>query len=361
MSTHLEFDLYLRRKDFVLNVKAEISDGITGIFGPSGHGKTSLLHAIAGIAVPDFGSVKIKGKPVFNSEQKINLATRKRNVGYVFQDIRLFPHLSIVKNLKYGCSRKSCDINFQEVVNTLKIQHLLRKKPAECSGGEKQRIAIGRAILCGAKIMLMDEPFSGIDVNLRKEIIPFLILVNKTFNIPMVIVSHDLPDLLSLTENLILINWGKIVAKGKFHNLILFEQNLKLLHESGWYNVLNLYVFAFLQSKNIIILKNATGELSLQVVYNSFQAKLELKKEVKVLIKPENIILAKQPVLNISLRNQIQGTIVKIFIKDGYAYCIINIGLNIIVEITEASQKNMNLKAGEKVFCLFKSVSLKIF
>lgn len=361
MNPFLEFDIQLKRKDFLLNVKAEISDGITGIFGPSGHGKSSLLNAIAGIIKPDSGKVIINGTSVFNAEEKINVSVKNRNVGYVFQDIRLFPHMSVLKNLKYGWSEKSCRINVNEVVETLKIEHLLNKKPGECSGGEKQRVAIGRSILCGAQILLMDEPFSAVDVKLRKEIIPFLISVNKQFKIPLLIVSHDLPDLLSLTENLILLKEGNIVAKGKFHDLILHEPNLDLMHESGWYNVLNLYVFAFHQSKNLVLLKSATKELSVQLLNHSFQGDIEINKLVKVLIKPENIVIAKQSVSNISLRNQIRGTIKKIFFKDGLAFCVVDIGVNIIVEITEASQKNMDLNPGEQVFCLFKSAALKIF
>lgn len=360
MKSFLKFHIELKRKGFLLNVKAEITEGITGIFGPSGHGKTSLLNSIAGIVKPNSGYININGTPVFNSNNKVNVTVNKRKVGYVFQDVRLFPHLSIEKNLKYGLLDKNDKTLIDEVVETLKIGNLLKKKSEECSGGEKQRVAIGRAILSGSQILLMDEPFSAVDVKLRKEIIPFLVAVNRRFKIPIVIVSHDLPDLLSLTENLLLLKNGKVIAQGKFQNLILKKSNLELMHETGFYNILHLFVFAYLKSKKLVLLKSDKSDLKIQVLNQSIQQKIEINSNLKVLIKPENIALSKRFVPHVSLRNQIQGTIRKIFYKDGLAFCMIDIGENIIVEITEESQLNMELKSGVMVFCLFKSAVIKV-
>ncbi len=361
MTPVLKFHIKLKRKDFLLNVKAEITDGITGIFGPSGHGKTSLLNSIAGIVKPDSGYIHLNGNQIFDSEEKTNVSIQKRKIGYVFQDVRLFPHYSIKKNLNYGRLKNDDNLIFEEVTDILKIGHLLDKKPEQCSGGEKQRIAIGRTILSGSQILLLDEPFSAVDTRLRKEIIPFLNAVHKKFQIPIIIVSHDLPDLLSLTDNLLLLQEGEILAHGKFHELILDESNLHVMHESGWFNILHLYVFASLPLKNMVLLKSNISSLQIQVLSQSLHYDAEINSPLKVLIKPENIAISKEPVLNISLRNQVQGIIKKVFFQDGLAFCIVDIGEHIIVEITEASQKNMQLKPGENVFCLFKSAALKIF
>lgn len=361
MSTVLDFHIELKRDDFVLNVKAKISDGITGIFGPSGHGKTSLLDSIAGLVKPDSGYININGDSIYNSNDKRNLPARSRKVGYVFQDLRLFPHYTIYNNLKYGQKSNDNLATFNEVLEVLKIRPLLNKKPDQCSGGEKQRVAIGRAILSGSEILLLDEPFSALDTNLRKEIIPFLFAVNREFKIPIVIVSHDLPDLLSLTDNLLLLQNGEILAHGKFHDLILDEQNLNVMHQSGWYNIMHVFVFASLPTKQMVLLKSHTSNLQIQVLTQFLNTSVAVNTALKVLIRPENIALAKDPVSNISLRNQIEGTITKVFLKDGLAFCIVDVGENIIVEVTEASQKNMQLVAGEKVYCLFKSAALKIF
>lgn len=362
MNPFLKFNIKLRRNGFLLDVKAEIEEGITGVYGPSGHGKTTLLNAIAGLVKPDSGIIEINGKPVFHTATKINVPVRKRNVGYVFQDVRLFPHLSVKQNLKYGFHNETAgNIDFHEVTTTLKIEQLLYKKPSECSGGEKQRIAIGRALLSGAQILMLDEPFSAVDVNLRNNIIPFLYLVNKRFKIPMLIVSHDLPDLLSLTGNLLLLQKGKVKALGKFQDLILDESNVELMKGAGLYNVFNLYVFATLPEKNMMLLNSDKHNFQVQALCQPSAEEMQTGKLAKVLIRPEDVSIALKPVDQISLRNQIEGTIKKIFTKDGFWFCLVDAGEKILVEITEASGKNMNLEPGKKVWCLFKSAALKIF
>lgn len=361
MTPALDFHIRIKRKDFELDIKTQIFNGITGIYGPSGHGKTSLLNAITGIFKPDSGYIKIGNRTVFDANKKINTAVKNRKVGYVFQDLRLFPHLTIEKNLLYGKTQEREEVSFSDVVEILKIEDLLNKKPEQCSGGEKQRVAIGRAILSGSQILLMDEPFSALDVNLRREIIPFLNAVSRKFNLPIIIVSHDLPDLLSLTNQLILLKKGKVLAQGKFQDIIMDEANLEAMNESGWYSALHLYVFAMLESKNMALLKSNKSDLQIQVLTQTLNGHTRINQRLRVLIKPENIALAKEPVQNISLRNQIKGTIKKVFVKNGLAYCVVDVGDNIIAEVTEASQKNMKLGPGETVYCLFKSAALRVF
>lgn len=362
MSKVLKFDIKLQRKNFLLNVKSEIDDGITGVYGPSGHGKTSLLNSIAGLVQPDSGFIEIYDSTVFDSKRKINVPVKNRKIGFVFQDIRLFPHLSVKQNLQYGFKKYGKNyVHFKEVIDILDIELLLDKKPVDCSGGEKQRIAMGRALLSGAKILIMDEPFSGVDVCLRNSIIPFLNKINQRFKIPMLIVGHHLPDLLSLTNSLLLLKNGEVKAHGKFQDLILNESNVDIMNGAGLHNVFKLNVFATLSFKNIILLKSTLNNFQIQVLYQSFQGSVEIGMETKVLIRPEDISIALHPVSRISLRNQVKGVIEKIFSKDGLSFCIVNAGEKILIEITEASRKNMNLEEGRTVFCLFKSVALNIF
>ena len=361
MSGILTFDIKLQRKGFVLDVQAEIQKGITGIYGPSGHGKSTLLNAIAGLVHPDSGYVKIANDIVYDSKNHVNISVQKRKVGYVFQDIRLFPHLSIEKNLKYGTDRNpSATIEFEELVDVLQVRSLLNKRPSECSGGEKQRISIGRALLSGARILMMDEPFSAVDINLRNSIIPFLKAISQRFHVPMLVVSHDLPDLLSLTSDLLLLKEGKVKALGRFHDLILDETNLDMMKGAGLYNIFDLSVFAMLPGKDMVLLRGHSNNFQVQALLQTFQEKVEINSTVKVLIRPEDISIARQPVDHISLRNQLQGTIEKIFTRDGLSFCLVDAGEKVLVEITEASRKNMELEPGKTVFCLFKSAALKI-
>ena len=360
MAPFLKIDIQLERNGFHLKMKDQIPMGIIGIYGPSGHGKTSLLSAIAGIVTPSHGSLQINNEFVFDKGQHINVPARERQIGYVFQQDRLFPHMTILKNLVYAYHPKG-EIKLERVIEILDIKHLLKKYPEECSGGERQRVAIGRALLSSPKLVLMDEPFSAVDNRLRKEIIPYLVSINKEFHIPMLVVSHDIADILSLTDYLVLLYKGEVIGSGKFSNLISDEKNLTLMQGTGLHNGFNLSVFAMHQSKNMVLLKGGKDNFMIQALASSFPGKIELHDNVRVLIRPEDISLSLLPVNGISLRNQIEGVIENIFEKDGYSMCLVDVGEKMLVEITEASSHSLGLKPGLKVFCLFKSVSLKIF
>lgn len=360
MKSVINLDIKLKRKGFHLNIKNEIPSGIVGIYGPSGHGKTTLLNVIAGIVSPDEGNIRINDEVIYDKAKRINIPPKNRNIGYVFQEDRLFPHMSILKNLKYGKKRDG-HININEVIEILGIGHLLNKNPKECSGGERQRVALGRVLLSSPKLVLLDEPFSAVDVILRESIIPYLININRKFGIPMLVVSHDLSDLLSLTNYLILLNNGKVTASGLFRDLILKQDNIILMQGTGICNAFNMSVSAINESNNIVILKSPDSDFVLQAMAQSFRNEIIIGDSVKVLIRPEDVAISLSMIDGISLRNQIKGVVEKVFTQNSCSFCLVNTGERLLVEITEASRKNLNLDAGQKVFCLVKSVALKIY
>ena len=189
-------------------------NGITALFGPSGAGKSSIINMVAGLQRPDSGTIFIRGRCLFDSAQGINLPPEKRNVGYVFQEGLLFPHVSVRGNLLYGRRRDqtgNSGVDFDQVVNLLGIQHLLSRKPRTLSGGEKQRVAFGRAVLSNPDVLLMDEPLASLDEARKEEILPFIGDLNARFNIPILYVSHSLEEILALTNNIIRLSNGKIV------------------------------------------------------------------------------------------------------------------------------------------------------
>ena len=207
----------------------------------------------------------------------------------------------------------------------------------------------------------MDEPFSAVDIQLRNTIIPFLNEINHRYKIPMLVVSHDLPDLLSLTDRLLLLKNGAITAHGRFQDLIQDEKNIEVMKDAGLYNVFDLCVFESLPEKNMVLLRSQTNDFQVQVLTQSFHQAIEIKKHIKVLIRPEDISISLNQVEQISLRNQIKGTISKIFSKDGLSFCVVDAGEKVLVEITEASKRTMKLEVGTTVYCLFKSAALKMF
>ncbi|MFX6608170.1 ATP-binding cassette domain-containing protein, partial [Acinetobacter baumannii] len=178
---------------------------VIGLFGASGSGKTSILHAITGLNTPRSGIIKIQGQTWFDSDQKINVSTQKRHVGLVFQDAQLFPHKTVKQNLLFGfkhLSQQERHFEADYIIELLKLGHLLQRMPIKLSGGEKQRVALGRALLYSPKLLLLDEPLSALDANHKAEIIPFFQKVKEEIKIPMIYVSHDIQEIKQLTETM---------------------------------------------------------------------------------------------------------------------------------------------------------------
>jgi len=198
------FEAVKRYKDFTVDVSFKSGDGlITGLFGESGSGKSSIINMFAGLVQPDCGKVSVGDRVLFDSEKRINIAARNRNAGYIFQEGRLFPHMTVLSNLKYGMKGGEQMVSLEEVVALLGIENLLQRRPHKLSGGEKQRVAIGRAILSSPDFMLMDEPLSALDKQRKKELIPFILKMVKNFRIPTLYVTHSTEELEALCDNVI--------------------------------------------------------------------------------------------------------------------------------------------------------------
>jgi len=195
-----------------LNLNIEIpARGVTAIFGRSGAGKSSLINLVAGLVTPQSGTITLNDNVLFDSEQKINLPPEKRHIGYVFQEHRLFPHYTVEKNLKYGCKRFNSSY-FLQIVELLGIQNLLERFPLSLSGGEKQRVAIGRALLSNPDILLMDEPLSALDLRRKQELLNYLDQLSSQIEIPILYVTHSLDEIIRLADQVILIEQGQIMA-----------------------------------------------------------------------------------------------------------------------------------------------------
>ncbi len=203
----MHVQLQHRQGDCLISVNFQSdTGGIIALFGPSGVGKTSVINMIAGLQKPDSGSIFIRGRCLFDSEAGINLPPEKRHIGYIFQDGLLFPHLSVKANLQYGQRRNSSQAKtslFTQVVTLLGIEHLLPRQPKTLSGGEKQRVAFGRAVLSNPDILLMDEPLASLDEARKKEILPFIKELNVRFHIPIIYVSHSIHEIQALTSTIV--------------------------------------------------------------------------------------------------------------------------------------------------------------
>jgi len=213
-------DIRVARRQGSFQVDADFkakNTGITALFGPSGAGKTSVINMVAGLIRPDRGRIVIQDRVLFDSDRGIDLPPEKRTIGYIFQDGRLFPHLTVRGNLTYGMRltppKQRC-IALDQVVDLLGIKHLLDRRPAKLSGGEKQRVAIGRALLTSPRLLLMDEPLSSIDDGRKEDLLPFIAKLPRAFCIPILYVTHSIDEIERLADNLVLMADGKSIATG---------------------------------------------------------------------------------------------------------------------------------------------------
>ena len=206
-----------RLGNFTLDAAFESQGGLTALFGRSGAGKTSLINAIAGLYRPDTGRIAIDGVVLTDTASAIFVAAHRRRVGYVFQEGRLFPHLSVRQNLAYGrwfAPKITGGGEFDQIVELLGIAPLLTRRPANLSGGEKQRVAIGRALLARPRLLVMDEPLASLDEGRRGEIFPYIERLRDEMRVPIVYVSHSIPEVARLATTLVVLSEGTVAAIG---------------------------------------------------------------------------------------------------------------------------------------------------
>ena len=213
----LRVDVKKQLGEFALEARFESEGRVTGLFGQSGAGKTSLINMIAGLLRPDHGVIALDGEVLDDTAKGVHVPPHRRRIGYVFQDARLFPHLSIGQNLDYGrrMNRLADDpAQKQRVTELLDIGHLLDRRPGKLSGGERQRVALGRALLSKPRLLLLDEPLGSLDEGRKVEILPYLVRLRDEANVPMVYVSHDADEMRKLATQVVMLKRGRVTAFG---------------------------------------------------------------------------------------------------------------------------------------------------
>ena len=201
----IDCHIQLKQGQFDLDQRFQSDQSVIGLFGASGSGKTTILHSIAGLVTPQAGWIKIKNQTWFDQVQKINLSTQQRRIGLVFQDAQLFPHKNVRQNLLFGFKhiqpqQRQFEVDY--IIELLKLEYLIERMPIKLSGGEKQRVALGRALLYSPQLLLLDEPLSALDAAHKTEIIPFFQRVKQELGIPMLYVSHDKSEIEQLTHEI---------------------------------------------------------------------------------------------------------------------------------------------------------------
>ncbi len=356
----LEVALARRLGAFSVDAEFAAGPGVTALFGRSGSGKTSIVNMLAGLLRPDSGRIAVDGEPLFDSAAGIDVAPERRRIGYVFQDARLLPHLGVRANLEYGRRRAPSGagaVAFDEVVGVLGIEDLLHRRPHQLSGGEKSRVAIGRALLANPRLLLMDEPLASLDAPRRHEILSFIEALRARFPIPIVYVSHAMEEVIRLADTLVLVSDGRIAATGAVEDLL---SRLDLRPLTGRY-----------EAGAVIAARVAGGDPAFGLTYLAFPggvlrvSHLDLPEGtvVRVRVRARDVSLSLARPADISVLNMFEGTVAEIGANPDDAEgpqldVRLDIGVPLWARITRRSAHDLGIAPGRRVYALVKSVAI---
>jgi molybdate transport system ATP-binding protein len=351
--TGLEVDIRLDRGAFRLEVRESFAaTGITAVFGASGSGKTSLLRVLAGLEPTAAGSVRFRDRD-WTVDGRAT-PPEQRKLGYVFQDGRLFSHLDVLGNLsfprKHG--RRHGAITLDDVVAALDLEPLLTRSVHSLSGGESQRVAIGRALLADPCLMLMDEPLSSLDVARKRDLLPLIRSLPKRFEIPILYVTHDIDELTYLADSVVLLSQGRNVAHGSLRDILARPDFARLTELDDPGLVLEARVSA--HGDGLTIATLGSGELRLPEVGASPGETIRLR------VHPRDVILATTEPEGISIRNRLRAEIIAVEPhEDGQVTVRLGLGEQLLAaRITRRASEDLGLAPGQTVFALIKSVAL---
>ena len=352
----LELDVQKKLSHFQLEFKQILKPGVTALFGRSGVGKTTLLNMIAGLDKPDQGRIVLNQQVLFDSRAKVDLSPAARCIGYVFQESRLFPHLNVKKNLIYGY-RVAPDIkhpfNFEKVVALLGLQELLARYPSRLSMGEKQRVAIGRALLRQPALLLLDEPLASLDSPRKTQILPFLKRVCHEMETPILYVSHLLDEIMQLAHYMAFMTEGRCLAYGPLIEVLSRHdvQQFYGLEEVG--TILEAIVSAHDLTYGLTLLSHPGGQIS--VTYMD----VPINQPIRIRVLPRDITLAYTPPTDSSVLNFLAGEIITI-VPDGPAHMdiLLDVGSPLWARITRKSSDRLQLQTGKKMYALIKSAAV---
>lgn len=326
--------------------------GITAIFGVSGAGKTSLINAISGLTKPQKGRIVLNNRVLNDAEKNICLSPEKRRVGYVFQDARLFPHYKVRGNLRYGMA-KSMAGQFDKLVSLLGIEGLLDRLPGGLSGGEKQRVAIGRALLTAPELLLLDEPLASLDIPRKRELLPYLQRLAREINIPMLYVSHSLDEILHLADKVLVLEEGNVKAFGNLEDVWGSSVMHPWLPKEQQSSILKVTVLE--HHPHYAMSALALGDQHLWV--NKLD--LPLQSPVRIRVQASDVSLVLQPPVQTSIRNVLRAKVVQCFDDNGQVEVQLEVGGRTLwARISPWARDDLAVKPGQWLYAQIKSVSI---
>jgi len=349
-----------RRRDaaspFVLDVSLEIAPGITILFGPSGAGKSTLLDCLAGLVRPDAGRIAIGEQALFDSASRANLPPQKRRIAYVFQSLALFPHMTVEENVSYGLAYlqgQERRARVAEILAAFRVENLKTRKPGEISGGEKQRVALARSLVTLPRLLLLDEPLTGLDAALKAAIVEDLRAWNAAQRIPILYVTHSREEVDALGERVIAMDHGRVVSAGTPQEVLDAPRRKRLAQAAGFENLLGGTVMDVRESDGVmrVRLEASASEIEVPLGYES------VGDRVRVAIRAGDILLATELPRGLSARNVLPGRIVSLDQRGNMVVARVACGVVFTVHVTPGAARALELTPEQQVWLVLKTHS----
>jgi molybdate transport system ATP-binding protein len=345
-----------RTPSFVLDVSIEVPRGITILFGPSGAGKSTILDCIAGLSRPDEGRITAGDDLLFDSSSAINLPPQKRRIAYVFQTLALFPHLTAAENVAYGLE----DLNeeerrsrVQDILKMFRVEKLSKQKPGEISGGERQRIALARSLVTDPRVLLLDEPLTGLDAELKAAIVDDLRAWNATKAIPILYVTHSREEVDALGERVIALDNGQVVTAGAPMDVLNAPRRKRLAQAAGFENLLSATVLDLREADGVMRVRLGDSPCDIEVPLGYAAA----GSRVQIAVRAGDILLATERPHGLSARNVIEGQIVSLEQRGTLAIARVDCGVTFVVHVTPSAVRALELTPKQRVWLVLKTHS----
>ncbi len=341
----LDVDIKAALGDLALDVQMQVPPGVTVLFGPSGAGKTSVINALAGLLRPDTGRISLGDRVLF--EGAVHVPAHLRRVGYVFQDARLFPHLTVRQNLTYGG-----DHDFDRLVAVLGLEGLLDRRPAGLSGGEKQRVALGRALMTKPDVVLMDEPLAALDDPRKAEVMPYIAALGAGAGLPIIYVTHAMAEVAQLADRIVILDRGKVVRQGNLEEVLADPGAARYFAKRDAGAILACTVAR--HEDGVTVLASDAGEVMLPGTLGA------IGDAVRLRVPAQDVILSRQPLEGQSALNMLAAEITAItpLPNENVAVMLCAGAAPLWAELTPMSVGKLGFVVGQTVYAVFKATAV---
>jgi molybdate transport system ATP-binding protein len=341
---------------FALDVALDVPSGITILFGPSGSGKSTLLDCIAGLLRPEAGTIAIGEDPVFDSGKRIDLPPQHRRVAYVFQSLALFPKMTVEENVGYGIANMpkfERSARVCELLRAFRVEEIRKRRPGEISGGEQQRVALARSLITLPRVLLLDEPLTGLEAGLKASIVDDLRIWNAAQKIPILYVTHSRGEVDALGERVVVLDHGRVISEGVPHEILDAPRRETLAQAAGFENLFDARVLELREADGVmgVRLADSTTEIEVPLGYAA------PNDRVRIAVRAGDILLASQRPVGLSARNFLEGRIVSIKQVSRLVVVVVEAGVTFTAHITPSAARSLELAIGKPIWVVLKTHS----